>query len=103
MKLLLANENVGKSFFLSFSSNSFVVELCCLSSVSVSARFPHCLCVLQQVSQCFRLVSVTESLLIESDKLLQKVTLAFLFCSSKGEKPSFQREDRQTQPKTVSS
>ena len=45
----------------------------------------------------------TESLLIESDELLQKVTLVFLFCSSSGEKPSFQREDRQTQPKTGSS
>ena len=102
MKLLLVNEK-WRSFCLSFSPNSFVGKLSCMSSVSVSARFPHCLSVLQQVSPCFRLVSGTESLLIESDKLLQKVTLAYLFCSSSGEKPSFQREDRQTQPKTRSS
>ena len=78
MKLLLANENVMEIFLPFFQLEFFVGELSCLSSVSVSVRFPHCPSVLQQVSPCFRLVSVTESLLIESDKLLQKVTLAFL-------------------------
>ena len=102
MKLILVNENGDLSAFLSARILSLANSLACHLFRSL-LDFRIVLVSCKKVSPCFRLVRETESLLIESDKLLQKVTLTYLFCSSCGETPSFQREDRQTQPKTGSS